>query len=101
MTRLEPAGTIERTVGARRSANEHIGRAVSAEQRVYILHSTACVASGIDLRDCEYSRALDLGIDESIWEGREDRPVILRIDDRFCDLVPDADIHSNLSFDKT
>jgi hypothetical protein len=92
MTRLEPSETIEATVGARRSPNEHIGRAVSAEQRIYILHSAECVATGVDLRECPYSKALDaFGIDMSVWEGREDEPVILKISDLLGDIVPHGD----------
>jgi hypothetical protein len=88
MTRLEPSSTIEATVGARRSDTEHLGRAVSDEQRVYVLHSAACVASGIDLRDCEYSQALDRGINPTDWLGQADTPVTLTIDPRYGTLVP-------------
>ncbi|MGZ0069282.1 hypothetical protein [Microbacterium arborescens] len=88
MTRLEPTSSIETTVGAERSQSEHIGRAVSAEQRVYILHSQDCVDTGRNLRTCPYSIALDLGIDVPTWQGHEDRPVILAIDDDYFDLIP-------------
>jgi hypothetical protein len=78
MSSLVPAGDIERIVGADRHPTEHWGRAVSAERQVYILHSVACVASGVDLRECKYSRALDRhGIDMRSWRGREDQPVKL------------------------
>lgn len=88
MSRLESARSIEAKVGAKRHATEHLGRAVSATERVYILHSTSCVASGIDLRDCEYSDALDLGIDLAIWAPFQDVPVVLGIDPANNDLVP-------------
>ena len=68
MTDIVPADQIEGIVGARRHATHHLGRAVSAEQRVYILHSRACKESGLDLRACSYSAALDLGIDVEAWE---------------------------------
>lgn len=62
MSDLVPADQIEQIVGARRHKLAHLGRAVSAEQTVYVLHSFACRDSGIDLRTCVYSRALDAGI---------------------------------------
>lgn len=88
MSRLESADEIEAIVGANRHATDHLGRAVSAEQRVYVLHSDECRARGIDLRDCEYSIALDRGIDLSIWGDFEDRPVTLAIDAEEGDLLP-------------
>jgi hypothetical protein len=77
---LVPSDRIEAIVGVSRHPSEHWGRAVSAEQTVYILHSAACRDSGIDLRDCDYSIALDNGINDlSDWIGREDTPVQLSI----------------------
>ena len=80
MTNLVDHDQIERIVGARRSPLRHIGRAVSEEETVYILHSGRCKASGSDLRDCSYSRALDMGIDLDLWDGWEDKPVVLGLD---------------------
>lgn len=77
MTDIVPAAEIEQIVGARRHAHQHLGRAVSAEQTVYILHSEKCRDSGIDLRECRWSLMLDNGIDLSWWEGHEDRAVVL------------------------
>lgn len=91
--RLEPATEIEGKVGALRAQDDHLGRAVSAEQRVYVLHSAECVGSGIDLRECEYSRALSLGIETNEWSGAEDRAVLLEIDEEFDDLVPARNEH--------
>ncbi len=72
---------IENVVGCKRHPTAHIGRAVSSEQVVYIMHSQECVDSGIDLRECPYSVALDeFGIDDGEWNGLEDRPVLLAID---------------------
>lgn len=88
MSRLEPAATIAGIVGAPRDPEKHLGRAVSAEQRVYILHSQACVNSGIDLRECEYSIALDAGIDLGVWDEHQDVPVLLGISEEFGDLEP-------------
>lgn len=79
MTDLVPADQIEEIVGAQRHRRAHFGRAVSAEQTVYILHSELCRASGINLTDCRFSRALDRGIRESEWTGNEDRPVVLAV----------------------
>ncbi len=91
MTRLEPNGTIEAKVGATRHQSKHIGRAVSSEQRVYILHSQDCVDTGRDLRVCPYSVALDEGIQtgtDTPWEDAEDKPVELEIDENMGDLIP-------------
>lgn len=88
MTDLEPAEKIELVIGAKRHAAQHLGRAVTAEERVYILHSEECLARGNDLRKCEYSIALDEGIDLGVWRGFEDRVVTLAIDDERGDLLP-------------
>lgn len=79
MSDLVPADQIERIVGAARHPTHHIGRAVSAEQTFYILHSHECRDSGVDLRDCAYSAALDEGIDPAEWT--EDVPLSLAIHD--------------------
>lgn len=81
MSRLEPADQIEGIVGAPRHPELHIGRAVSSEQRVYILHSQRCFDHPSDLRLCPYSLALDTGIDPEWWI--EDVPVLLSIDSGF------------------
>lgn len=78
MTRLENPNRIEHIVGALRDPEQHIARAVSAEQRVYILHSHECIQSGRDLRECPYSLALDRGIDLDLWT--EDEAVFIVID---------------------
>jgi hypothetical protein len=79
------AELIEGLVGVERHPIEHWGRAVSAEQRVYILHSQQCIDAVPDLRDCPFSWALDLGIDVERWV--EDEPVRLAIEDWY--LVPE------------
>jgi hypothetical protein len=79
MTDLVNPAKIEQIVGTNRHRKAHYGRAVSAEQTVYILHSQECVDSGIDLRKCRFSLALDLGIDEYEWSQMEDRPVPLTV----------------------
>lgn len=78
MTRSESDDKIEGIVGASRHPDRHIGRAVSSEQRVYILHSGRCFNRGGDLRLCPYSLALDAGIEPESWT--EDVPVLLSID---------------------
>lgn len=90
MTRLESADRIEGIVGALRHPSRHTGRAVSVEQRVYILHSQDCLDSGIDLRECPFSVALDEGIDIDEWQGTEDRAVYILRDPRVGDLVPEV-----------
>ena len=88
MSHLVDPTVIEGIVGAERQQSVHMGRAVSAEQNVYVLHSADCLATGADMRACEFSVALDLGIDRRAWAGSEDKPVQLAIHhDR---LVPHA-----------
>lgn len=77
MTDIVPAEDIERIVGVKRHALIHYGRAVSAEQRFYILHSKSCVDRLPDLRRCSFSRTLDNGIDPKDWDGHEDAAVRL------------------------
>jgi hypothetical protein len=86
MSNLVPTEDIERIVGTARHRKVHYGRASSREQVVYILHSKECLTSGIDLRGCRFSMALDRGIDERRWTGYEDVPVALGVWND--DLVP-------------
>lgn len=79
MTELVPAEDIERIVGIARHRTDHYVRAVSAEQRVYILHSRECLDGGADLRECRFSRALERGIDRESWFDAEDAVVALFI----------------------
>jgi len=77
---LVPADQIEQIVGAKRHLTTHYARAVSAEEVVYILHSQECKNSGIDLRECSFSTALDRGIvDLPVWDGAQDQTVALAI----------------------
>lgn len=79
MSRLEPADQIEDIVGVPRSETLHIGRAVSSEQRVYILHSRMCFDDqSRDLRACPFSLALDRASDLDVW--REDEPWVLGLE---------------------
>lgn len=79
MSELVSPTDIERIVGRMRHATGHYARAVSDEGTVYVLHSQACLDSGIDLRECEYSIALDRGITRPTpwarWRRVQDRPV--------------------------
>lgn len=86
MSELVPADQIEAIVGITRQDSEHYARAVSSEQTVYILHSRDCLNSGIDLRDCPFSLALDNGIDLDVWQELQDRPVHVMVD--HAELVP-------------
>ena len=70
---------IEGIVGAPRHPKYHIVRAVSAEQRVYILHPDECTARMMHrpLTECAFSRTLAYeGIDEEAWKNAMDRPVV-------------------------
>ena len=77
MSDLVSPDRIESIVGVQRHDRDHYARAVSAEERVYLLHSRECVKSVEDLRDCNYSLALDLGI--VLYEWVEDVPVLVGI----------------------
>jgi hypothetical protein len=74
---IVPAEDIVRIVGVPRHRSLHVARAVSREQRVYILHSEECLYSRLDLRLCPFSVALDEGIDLDEW--REDVPLTVDI----------------------
>lgn len=87
MTDLVNPDEIERIVGVERHPTRHYARAVSAEQRVYILHSQQCRDRRNDLRDCLFSQALDNGIDECDWSNVEDQPVRVSIN-RSQRLIP-------------
>ncbi len=85
MSDLVSPTDIESIVGRMRHATDHYARAVSddpqrgTENTVYILHSQDCLDSGIDLRECEYSVAMDKGITSPTpwarWKRVQDRPV--------------------------
>lgn len=74
MTEIVPEEDIERLVGVRRQS-VHFARAVTADQKVYILHSIGCKAHTPDLRMCAFSIALDYGLDEKYWKDLYDAPV--------------------------
>jgi hypothetical protein len=75
MSNLVDPERIEEIVGVRRHPTEHWARAVSAEEKVYVLHSQECRNSGVDLRLCDFSYALDEGLHWGDWNGLEDVPV--------------------------
>lgn len=77
MSELVDSSEIEAIVGVQRHATDHYGRAVSASQTFYILHSQECRDSTNDLRECIYSQALDHGLRPSLWRPFEDKPVQL------------------------
>lgn len=86
MSDLVPADEIEAIVGVKRHQSEHYARALSAEQKVYILHSQGCLdditssdpAMRRDLSECPYSLALDRGID--LADGwTEDVPILVTV----------------------
>jgi len=90
MSNLVSPNEIEQIVGMSRHPTMHYGRAVSAEEIVYILHSQECKDSGIDLRECPFSVALDLGISLDRWNDFQDVPVELWISASTGQLVPGA-----------
>jgi hypothetical protein len=83
MSDLVSPDDIEAIVGLPRHDTEHYARAVSADQAVYILHSRECKESMADLRDCQFSVALDRGIQHHIpwsgWRRVQDQPVRVEV----------------------
>lgn len=90
MSELVNAGEVERVVGVPRHPTYHIARAVSAEQTVYVLHSQQCLDSGIDLRMCPFSLALDNGIRLHEWTEDKPLPVAIRCSIEGERLVPNV-----------
>lgn len=84
MSNLVDPSKIEEIVGIKRHQRAHFAKAVSDEQKVYILHSHHCVEDNTDLRDCEFSIALDAGIDIEKWD--EDTTTLVQVVDG--ELVP-------------
>lgn len=78
MSELADPKRIEAVVGVKR-ASVHVARIVTTEERLYILHSHACVVQRRDLRECPYSLALDKGIDPEVWVGHHDVPICITI----------------------
>lgn len=78
MANLVPSHLIEDIVGVKRHPDHHIGRAVSSEEMMYILHSRQCFSE--DMLNCEFTWALDRGIEMSKWGHHLDIPVKLEID---------------------
>jgi len=80
MVDLVDPDKIEGIVGIERDPKLHYGRAVSAEETFYILHSHSCRESGRSLLACQFSLALgDHGINKGIWGDLQDRPVPLEV----------------------
>ncbi|MDO8308585.1 MAG: hypothetical protein Q7V58_09570 [Actinomycetota bacterium] len=77
MSDLVPSDRIEGIVGVQRHPAAHFGRAVSSEERFYILHSQQCLDTFADLRECPFSIALDGG---ELGEWRLDSPRRLDFD---------------------
>lgn len=87
MTELVDPDHIEELVGARRHPTLHQG---NVGPTTFILHSEECRSSAGDLRDCEYSLALDRGIDLLLFAGYNRRPVVLTISDDQLAPVPET-----------
>lgn len=62
MTDLVDPDEIEGIIGFPRHGRLHLAIHDTGGGEVYVMHSQACVDSGIDLRDCEFSLALDDGV---------------------------------------
>lgn len=83
MTDLVSAAAIEKIVGIKRHPTEHYGRALPIEGMIYILHSQECLDTVPDLRQCEFSIALDRGLMHSYcrsaWHHLEGQTVHLKV----------------------
>lgn len=79
MTDLVDPAEIEAIVSAPRHQTLHLGRFDSARGAVFILHSAECLAAGEDLRFCRFSIALDEGVDDLLWRGWRNQPVVLAV----------------------
>ena len=89
MSERVDSSAIEGIVGVKRHPVNHYGRAVSAEQTVYVLHSQRCVDEVPDL-NCAYTAGLDEGIDVDRWV--QDASVVLAIED--SRLVPSEPVET-------
>lgn len=69
---------IEGIVGTYRRIYAHIGYADSETQTFYIMHSKICLETCPDLRECDYSLALDNG---RINVTAEDEPKYIMLEE--------------------
>jgi hypothetical protein len=79
MSDFVPSDHVEEIVGAKRDNTLHLARAITAEQRVYLLHSVECVEEFEDLRECEFSLSLEKGIYFELWEELFDEAVVVTL----------------------
>jgi hypothetical protein len=77
MSERVPPEVIESAVGRERHPTDHYGRARGGV--FYVLHSAECLAAVEDLRKCEFSLAMDNGLEYEHWH--EDGPFKLAIKD--------------------
>jgi hypothetical protein len=75
MTDKVPTEDIEEIVGIKRHPTIHYGKAISDTAVFFILHSQRCFNSTPDLRKCEFSLALDNGVQFPV----EDETLVLGI----------------------
>lgn len=92
MSKLVPTEEVESVVGATRHQTLHIGRAVTETETLYLLHPHSCKDTGIDLRECEYSLAMDIGINPERWTNFFDQAVFVEIENEM--VVPVSTIGS-------
>lgn len=102
MSRLVSADEIEGIVGVERHPVVHYGHDDPAARTFYILHSRQCLDTGIDLRRCSYSMAVDYhGVDPKLWERYPNRPVPLTFQmgrvAPALSLMPDAKMPAELN----
>lgn len=84
-----PDRYAEAIVGAPRHPYLHLGRGVSFQRHLYILHSEECRRNLDDLRECRYSLAFDNGLSEEDWREYLDRTVGLYVSsDKSPSLLP-------------
>lgn len=63
---------IEAIVGIQRHSTVHYGRAVSATDQFYILHSRRCLRDFPDSMDCPFSFSMLHGINRKEWAKWQD-----------------------------
>jgi len=79
MSNLVNSKEIEEIIGAPRNRKAHFGKLITAEDKIYIMHSYECVFKNEDLRQCEFSKAMDHSTPEKLWNKFEDKTVLLGV----------------------
>ncbi len=79
MTDLVPPDEIEDIFGVPRQDVDHLG--LWRDGMIYIMHSWKCLGANPDLRDCQFSESLDIGVGGN-WSAGTIYRLFIRADDR-------------------